>query len=101
VVRQELETRGLDMCLETVQLDAVAVVYEDIFFLRDGKVGVVVQKPGRNIKIRIAREGRTHVMSRHVSCSCNSAWSVPVCQSNVDAWPMLPTIARCLYLSER
>jgi hypothetical protein len=38
------------MCLETVQLDTIAVVYEDIFFLRDGKVGVIVQKPGRNIK---------------------------------------------------
>jgi hypothetical protein len=35
-------------------------------------------------------------MSRHVSLSCSSECMVPVCQSYVATWPVLPTIAVCL-----
>jgi hypothetical protein len=45
VIREELEPCRLDVRFQTVQLDTVPVVDENIFLLRDRKVRVIVQKP--------------------------------------------------------
>ena len=42
VVGQEFETGGFDVVRELVQLDAVLVVDEDVFLLRDCEVGMVM-----------------------------------------------------------
>lgn len=46
VVGKKFEARGLDVRLETVQLNTVAIVYKDVFFLCDSEMRMVVQKPG-------------------------------------------------------
>ena len=46
MVGQELKPCWLDVRLELVKLDAVAVVDEDILILSYSKVGMVLQEPG-------------------------------------------------------
>lgn len=46
VIGQEFEPRGIDVCVEAMELDAVLVVYEDVLFLCDGDVGLVVEIAG-------------------------------------------------------
>ena len=55
VVGQELEAGGLDVRLEPVELDAVAVVDEHVFFLRDGVVRVVLQEPSSAPAVGVRR----------------------------------------------
>ena len=45
MVGEELEPCGLDVRLELVQLDAVAVVNENILLLCYGEMGVVLEEP--------------------------------------------------------
>jgi hypothetical protein len=85
------------MSLQTMDLNTIAVVDEHIFLLGHGEKGLILQKPRSEYeKVNWLQKKSTYVISRHVSCNCNSEWIVPVCQSNVETCPVRPTIARCL-----
>lgn len=42
MIGQEFETGGFDVVRELVQLDAVLVVNEDVFLLRDGEMRMIM-----------------------------------------------------------
>lgn len=42
MIREELESGRLDVRFESMQLDTIAIVDEDVFFLRDCEKGLVL-----------------------------------------------------------
>ena len=51
MIRQELDSSGLDVGFEAVKLDAVLVVDEHVLLLCDGKVRLVVKEPGNKLSL--------------------------------------------------
>ena len=51
VVGKILQSRGLDVGFETMQLYPVPVINKDVFLLGDGKMRMVVQEAGMRINI--------------------------------------------------
>ena len=49
VVGKILQSRGLDVGFETMQLHTVPVINEDVFLLGDSKMRMVVQEAGTRI----------------------------------------------------
>lgn len=57
MVREKLESCGLDVGLEAVELNAILVIDEDVFFLRNGEVRLVVEESGHNVITGIMVDG--------------------------------------------